>query len=109
MYRHKCPDCKGPAKVRTSREITVTFRQQTIACLDPECGGTYGGDFTITHRISPSAMPDASLQLRTAPPRRRADNDNLPGVQVIQSRGPEVPSRPANDGDTHSEAVATGG
>jgi hypothetical protein len=105
--RAQCPDqCGGYLTNRTSRAITTTYRQLVLACSNVECGATFGGELSITHRISPSANPHPELQLRTAPPRRRADNDNL-GPQVIAARAPEVAPVAMNDGDELGEAVAT--
>lgn len=101
----KCPDCKGPTRVRSSREVTILYRQQTIICIDPECGGTYGAEVSITHRISPSARPDPSIDLRMAPPRQR----KLVPANDDHASGPEVPlPLAANDDEACPEAVATG-
>lgn len=82
--------------IRSSRGLTPTYRQLIYACHDGECGATFGAELTITHGISPSAIPDPAISLRMSPPRiRRADNDSFP-PKVTD--GPGVPSRsPAND------------
>lgn len=96
-----CPHCKGPARVRTSRAVTPTYRQLHLACLDTLCGHTFAGSIEILHTISPSACPDPAVHLRIAPPRRRAANDN---------RGLDVPlplplSAAANDDGDVDEAL----
>lgn len=102
----KCPDCKGPTRTRSSREVTILYRQLIIACANPECGGTFGAELSLTHRISPSAIPDPSIDLRMAPPRTR----RLPTpANDDPARGPEVPlPLAANDDDGVHEAIATG-
>jgi len=72
-----------------------------LQCLNVECGATYGAALDITHIISPSAVPNASVQLRQAPPRRRGDNDDAP--VAANDCGPEVP-RAANDDDHRGAA-----
>ena len=92
-----CPHCNGPSRVRSSRGITSTYRQLFMACLDPECGHTFGVELTVTHTISPSAKPNPDVSLRTAPPRRRGGsdlptpaNDDVP-EPANDLCGPEVP------------------
>lgn len=94
-----CPNCKAPMRTRNSRGLTPTYRQLIYVCQDPECGGSYGAELTITHVISPSAKPNPDLQLRQSPPRRkRADNDDFPPASSTTTDGPGVPSLlPAND------------
>lgn len=78
----KCPHCRKAARVRTSREVTPTYRQLHIQCGNADCGHTFGAELTITHTISPSACPDPDLHLRRSAPRRPADNDNPSGSEV---------------------------
>lgn len=106
--RNKCPDCvTGRLTVRSSREVTSTYRQLVLACDNAEeCGGTYGGEQTITHRISPSLAANLSLDLRAAAPRQRAANDNLAGTTALGA--PEVAPLGANDNDALGEAIAIG-
>jgi len=93
-----CPHCRGPARIRSSRPVTLTYRQLNCACLDVQCGFTFGADIEITHMISPSARPNPDVQLRAVPRRtRRPANDD-------HARGPEVPPH-ANDDDRLGEAI----
>lgn len=77
-----CPHCEGPTRTRSSRAVTPLYRQLLRACLDVECGFTFGVEVAITHGISPSARPNPAVELRMAPPRKRAANDNLAGSEV---------------------------
>jgi len=99
----RCPHCKGPARVRTSRAVTLTYRQMTCHRLDHECGHTFGADLTVTHTIRVSACPDPNVVLRQSPPRRR--RDELP-VPANDPGGLEVPLVPANDAG--ADLTATG-
>ena len=80
-----CPHCGGPARIRTSRSLTRTYRQISFQCLDAACGHTFGAELTVTHTISPSARPNPDVQLRVAPQRKHAASAN------DQPCGPEVP------------------
>ncbi|WP_299307830.1 ogr/Delta-like zinc finger family protein [uncultured Croceicoccus sp.] len=96
-----CPHCSSRATVRTSRAVTPLYRQLNIACRNAECGHTFAADMTITHTISPSAIPDPEIHLRTSTFARRAVNDN--------PAGREVPvAAPANDDDRNPDAVPVG-
>jgi len=106
----RCPHCKGPMHIRTSRLLSAYYRQAHVACLDPECGATYGVAHEITHQISPSAKPDPTVMIRSSPPRVQkpeigtdvlaandAANLTLSGFAGDSGRG--VPP-PANDEGT---------
>lgn len=104
-----CPHCNGPMQTRSSRSLSAYYRQAYMACIDPECGATYGVSHEITHQISPSGKPDPTVMIRRSPPRKpRADAGiavlpngeaaallTLPGD--TSNCGPEVPLAPAND------------
>ena len=77
-----CPHCEKPARVRSSRQVTRTYRQLHLECTNRECGHVFGGGLSVTHTIVPSAVPDPEIHLHMAP--RRSANDN-------PARGPEVP------------------
>lgn len=61
--RVTCIRCKGPALIRTSREMSETLRQLYCICRDPECGHTFVMDLSFSHTLSPSAL-DLPEQLR---------------------------------------------
>lgn len=94
-----CPNCHGRARIRTSRGLTPCFRQLYFACLDPECGLTFGGCLEITHIISPSARPNPALQLPSSPPRHRAPAPVEVPMPANDESGPEVPLAPKAVGD----------
>ncbi len=101
-----CPHCKGPMRTRSSRGVTDTYRQSIVACLDPECGATYGLGHEINHQISPSAKPNPGIMIRTSPP-RTSRAESAPAND--DASDPEVSQAPANDdGPPSAVDVATG-
>ena len=71
-----CPHCRARAAVRTSRQITVTYREMHLRCTNDDCGHVFVAELVAIRTISPSACPDAAVDLPLAPPRRKAQNDN---------------------------------
>jgi hypothetical protein len=59
-----CPHCGQATGVRNSRSMTPLVRQLQLQCVNPECGATFGADLSITHQISPSAIPNPAIMLR---------------------------------------------
>ena len=105
-----CPHCQEPTRSRSSRAVAPTYKQLNLQCTNVLCGATFGADLTITHGISPSAIPNPELQLKMVAPRRRADNDNdkpAPPIALAPSR-PGGAAVPANDDDYLGEAIGTG-
>lgn len=98
-----CPHCGGATVVRYSRSMTPLVRQMQLQCINTECGATFGADLSITHQISPSAIPNPAIMLRKVPPRRVANDDFPPAANDVS--GLEVP-RPAND--DHDAGIETG-
>lgn len=102
-------------QTRSSRALSATYRQAYMACIDPECGATYGVSHEITHQISDSAKPDATVMIRRSPPRKA--QGVMPadlGCAVLTAASdavayllpgdapdcdPEVSPAPANDDD----------
>ncbi|MBH9536908.1 ogr/Delta-like zinc finger family protein [Novosphingopyxis sp. YJ-S2-01] len=102
-----CLHCEGPLRVRSSRSLAPTCLQQTVQCVNPECGASYGVSIEIAHGIAPSACLDPDVQLRMATPRARVANDIH---TATAARGPGVPPRmAANDDCATAEAVTVGG
>ena len=99
-------------QTRSSRTLSATYRQAYMACIDPECGATYGVSHEITHQISDSAKADPTVMIRRSPPRKAQvlvdaitvvpAHDSAP-VYVLPGDAdtcdPEVSPAPANDID----------
>ncbi|MGE5563145.1 MAG: ogr/Delta-like zinc finger family protein [Bacillota bacterium] len=101
-----CPHCEANAIVRSSRMITPLYKHCNMQCTNFECGHTFAVAVEFLHTISPSACARAELHLPTAPPRRRAANDDhLQTGGALPARGVEVPPIAANDDGSLSEAV----
>lgn len=65
----KCPHCRAPAKVRSSKELTPLFKELRLQCTDLECGHTFVASLTIDRTIAPSARPNPSIRLPIGHPR----------------------------------------
>ena len=60
---NRCPHCRCRALARSSREMSRTFREVSYMCTNIECGHTYIVNMEFSQTLSPSAIPDLSLQL----------------------------------------------
>jgi hypothetical protein len=64
---NRCPHCRARSTARSSRDMSITFREVTFACTNPECGHTYVVNMEFARTLSPSATPDLSLNLPLSP------------------------------------------
>lgn len=64
---NRCPHCQTRADARTSRELSLTLREVRFACKNTECGHTYVVNMEFARTLSPSAMPNLSLNLPISP------------------------------------------
>lgn len=87
-----CPHCDTWAKLRSSRKVTRTVRDQYFQCQNLDCGHTFKVQQEIIATICPSARPRASVILPIRP------------SQLGQVAAAALP-RPAND-DAPVSAVA---
>lgn len=70
--RHACPHCSGPAKIRSVREVSPTFREVYLDCNgEPECGWRGVASFVIERTIAQTGRPNPAVSLPTTPPRRK--------------------------------------
>lgn len=83
---HACPHCAGPAKIRSARQISATYREVYLDCYgNPECGWRGAASFVIERTIAQSARPNPEVSLPVTPARRRFTippppaNDDRPG------------------------------
>lgn len=83
-----CPHCGSRLISRTSRLITDTCREVQLQCENALCSASYTGQLIIVGQISPSAVPNPAVHLRTVPARRPAFERTDPGTD---------PPPPAND------------
>lgn len=62
-----CPHCLQKSLiVRSSSQECPTLRSLWVQCKNVDCGFTGRGYTEITHEISPSAIPNHSIQLKMA-------------------------------------------
>ncbi|OQW42069.1 MAG: hypothetical protein A4S12_06940 [Proteobacteria bacterium SG_bin5] len=73
---------------RSSTLIAPTCRNLYFQCLNPLCSASFSGQLIIVGQISPSAVPNPTVQLRIVPPRAPAAFD-----RTDSATGPP----PAND------------
>ncbi|WP_296250531.1 ogr/Delta-like zinc finger family protein [Pseudomonas sp. UBA4194] len=66
-YKLVCPHCGGSLRIRTSVGQHIFLRTAYLQCINEACGATYRGQFEITHEMSPSGMPNPTVQLPVAP------------------------------------------
>ncbi|MEM5451874.1 MULTISPECIES: ogr/Delta-like zinc finger family protein [Paraburkholderia] len=64
---NRCPHCRTRATARSSREMSLTFREVTYQCNSPECGHTYVVNMEFARTLSPSATPNLTLNLPLSP------------------------------------------
>ncbi|WP_250466080.1 MULTISPECIES: ogr/Delta-like zinc finger family protein [unclassified Caballeronia] len=64
---NRCPHCRSRAVARSSHEISLTFREVTYQCTNPECGHTYVVNMEFARTLSPSATPNLDLKLPLSP------------------------------------------
>lgn len=58
-----CPHCKQQALIRTSAQMSPLLRELRYVCRNDECGHTFVAYAEISYTLSPSAMPDPSINL----------------------------------------------
>lgn len=75
-----CPHCKAAnLQIRSSIQEHILLKTLFLQCRNVLCGFTGRGNIEITHEISPSAVPDCNVNLRTFKEltSRQAANDDL--------------------------------
>lgn len=58
-----CPHCESPGRRRTSREITITYREIHYICRNPACAHGWVASLNYEYGLSPSGIPDLTLNL----------------------------------------------
>lgn len=80
-----CPHCRTVARVTDSEQLTATYKRARCQCTRVECGHTFVVDVTSVLTLSPSALPDPSVDLpRSNHPRvvRPPAPSPAPGVEA---------------------------
>lgn len=63
----RCPHCKQPATIRTSRELAATVRELQMQCQNLECAHTWVAYIEAIRTIAPSMTPDPQVYLPLSP------------------------------------------
>lgn len=78
-----CPHCKAAnLQIRSSIQEHILLKTLFLQCRNVHCGFTGRGNIEITHEISPSAIPDCNVKLRTfkeLTSRQAANDDAVEG------------------------------
>lgn len=78
----RCPHCRMNTIRRTTREVTITFRELFFTCKNPACGHTFKASLSYDYGLSPSAIPDPAVDL----PLRQMER--IPGVTIASPPAP---------------------
>ncbi len=88
-----CPHCNHPSWLKSSRQVTPTYRTIYFQCRNVECGHTYAAELVITHTLSPSATPNPQIKLPIGALGRRGP---IPATLPVPANDP-APLVAAND------------
>ncbi|MBA1187547.1 ogr/Delta-like zinc finger family protein [Pseudomonas entomophila] len=66
-YKLVCPHCAGRMRIRTSEGTHIFLRIAYLQCVNEACGWSVRAQFEMTHEMSPSGMPNPTVQLPLAP------------------------------------------
>lgn len=63
----RCPHCRAQAMIRSSEEVTLTVKQMSMICTNPDCGHTWVDQLTPVHTICPSQIPNPEVHIPPCP------------------------------------------
>lgn len=63
----RCPHCDSRSTIRSSLTYSSTYRTATYQCINIECGFTWLCALHVLHEMSPSAMPNPSVNIPKRP------------------------------------------
>ncbi|SDA21729.1 ogr/Delta-like zinc finger family protein [Sphingomonas sp. NFR15] len=96
LPRITCPHCGTRTIVRSSEQVTPTYREVRLSCENEECGHTMLAGISIIRTIRPSARPNPDVMLpignqnlRVARARPANDDTRVPANDE-QPLGPET-------------------
>lgn len=103
LPRITCPHCSSRTIVRSSEQVTPTYREVRLTCDDDDCGHTMVASISIIRTIRPSLKPNPEIllpfgnqNLRVGRTRPANDDTRLPAND-------EAPLHPAPEAATMSE------
>ena len=59
----QCPHCRSNADIRTSKELTATYREIRYRCQNDDCGCVFVASLEATRIVVPSARPNPEIRL----------------------------------------------
>lgn len=65
-YKLVCPHCHSRMRIRTSEGVHIFMRITYLQCMNEACSWSARGEFTITHQMAPSGMPNPAVKLPVA-------------------------------------------
>ncbi|WP_431483703.1 ogr/Delta-like zinc finger family protein [Pseudomonas solani] len=77
-YRLVCPHCQSKMRIRTSDGKHIFLRVAYLQCTNEACGWSVRAQFEMTHEMSPSGMPNPTVQLPVAPAALRRESMRNP-------------------------------
>jgi hypothetical protein len=66
IYKLVCPHCQAKMRIRTSNGVHLFLRVAYLQCVNESCGWACRAQFEMTHELSPSGMPNPSIELPAA-------------------------------------------
>lgn len=65
--RIKCPHCRAPATIRTSRPMSETVQEHQLQCSNLECAHTWVAQTGAVRTIAPSMTPNPKVHIPLSP------------------------------------------
>lgn len=62
-FGQNCPHCGSKSTIRTSKMITKLVREYRFQCNNTDCGHTWVSQLGIVRTITPSNVPDPTVNL----------------------------------------------
>lgn len=63
----RCPHCSSPSAARSSRVLSRLLKEVYYQCKNPACGFTWVATLEAVRGLSPSGMPNPSVDLPVSP------------------------------------------
>ncbi len=80
--RITCPHCEKPAKVRTSREITLTTREAYLQCENIDCCHVWKVIVGAVTTVVPSRNPNPKVYIHASKHQRKEDERQLQLAEI---------------------------
>ena len=73
-YKHRipCPHCGHNLRIRKSQGLTPVYREAVVECRNEACGFRGKAGIEVTNTLTPSDIPNPTVDLPYVPRMRRA-------------------------------------